>query len=181
MHEGDFLDWLSVAAVFAAALAAAIHAIHVSRRRRRFALLAAILAFLSIDDALGLHERVTADLAAALGLGRHGDVLFLLPYFPLLLAAFLFVWTAARESHGAARWTLSCGLMLLVAALGIRAIAALVSLEDIRLAGWQRTLGLEALHDAELLAWVLVAAGLVLLSRLQQPLATHGANRLSVR
>ena len=175
MHEGDLLDWLSVAAVLAAALGAALHAVRVPARRRRFALLAAILAFLAVDDALGLHERVTIEAAGALGVDGDGDVLFLLPYLPLLFAAFALLWSAARESRDAAGRTLSLGLALLVAALGLRLVAALVSLSGIPLAGWQRTVGVAALHNAELLAWMFVAAGFVVLARPREPLGRRGA------
>ena len=163
MHERDLLDWLSVAAVLAAALGAGLHATRTRRRRRQFVLLAAMLAFLAVDDALAVHEQVTNATAAVLDVSAHGDVLFLVPYLPLLAAAFFLLRTAARESPQPARRTITLGLVLLVTAIGIRAVAALASLSDVTLTGWQRTLGAAALHDTELLAWVLVAVGLALL------------------
>jgi hypothetical protein len=166
MHEGDLLDWLSVAAVLAAALGAGLHAIRAPRRRRRFALLAAILSFLAVDDAFAVHERMTDAAAAALGVSANGDVLFLAPYLPLLAAAFFLLWTTARESPRPASRTISLGLMLLAAALCFRAVAALASLTGTTLDGWQRTLGVAALHETELLAWILVAAGLAMLPAL---------------
>jgi hypothetical protein len=163
MHERDLLDWLSVAAVLAAALGAGLHATRTPRRRRQFVLLAAMLAFLAVDDAFGVHERVTNAAAVVLGAGAHGDVLFLVPYLPLLAAAFFLLWTAARESPQPASRTITLGLVLLATALGIRAVAALASLSGVTLAGWQRTVGTAALHDTELLAWIVVAVGLALL------------------
>jgi hypothetical protein len=163
MHERDLLDWLSVATVLAAALGAGLHATRTPRRRRQFVLLAALLSFLAVDDAVAVHERVTNAAAVFLDVSAHGDVLFLVPYLPLLAAAFFLLRTAARESPQPARRTIRLGLVLLATALGIRALAALVSLSDVTLAGWQRSLGTAALHDTELLAWVVVAVGLALL------------------
>src|SRR5918999_236108 len=52
------------------------------------------------------------------------------------------------------------GLALLVCALAARALAALVTATGLALAQWEKTLGLAAMHDAELLAWLLLASGL---------------------
>jgi hypothetical protein len=52
------------------------------------------------------------------------------------------------------------GLALLAAGLATRVLAAVVSLTPITLAAWEKTLGVAAMHDAELAAWVLLASGL---------------------
>ena len=89
-------------------------------------------------------------------------MLFLVPNLPLLTAAFFLLWTAARESPRPASRIISLGLVLLASALGLRAMAALVSLSGFTLASWQRSLGVAALHQTELLAWIIVAVGLAL-------------------
>jgi hypothetical protein len=162
MHEGDLLDWLSVAAVAVAALAAARYGLRVPARRGRFMLLAASLAFLAVDDAFGLHERVTATAAADLGVSGRGDVLFLVPYLPLLVGVFAILWMTAREGRDLGGRVIWVGIGLLVGGLCLRVLRALASTSGVEVAGWQRTLGNTAMHDAELLAWVAVAAGLVL-------------------
>jgi hypothetical protein len=162
MHEGDLLDWLSVAAVLAAALGAGLQAARAPHLRWRFVLLAAILAFLAVDDGFGAHERVTRAAGAALDVSVHGDVLFLVPYLPLLATAFFLLCTAARESTQTASRLISLGLVLLASAIGLRAMAALVSLSHVTLASWQQSIGVAALHAIELLAWISVAAGLAL-------------------
>jgi hypothetical protein len=155
--EGGILDWLSVAALGLTAVIAAAGAFVVPGRRWRFALLAAILGFLAVDDAFGVHERVTSALAGRLAIADHADTLFLLPYLPLLGAAFWLLWTAAADTgRRRVRW----GLALLVCALAARALAALVTATGLALAQWEKTLGLAAMHDAELLAWLLLASGL---------------------
>lgn len=163
MHEGDLLDQLSVAALLAAAVAAGVYAVRCAPRRGRFALLTAIVAFLALDDAFGVHEQISDAMAAAIGIGKHGDVLFLIPYLPLCAAAVWILWSAAREAPPRAGRTLVLGLALLAAAVGLRALAALVSFADVSLDGGLRSVGVAALHDTELLAWIAVAVGLALL------------------
>jgi hypothetical protein len=159
-REGGALDWLSVAAIAAVAVAAGFAAARVRDRRRRFALLAALLAFLAIDDALGLHERMTAAVAGWLGVSGRGDALFLLPYLPLLAVAFGLLLSATREAGRQARAVMYFGLALLAAGLVLRVAAALVAATELMPAPWQRTLGVAAMHDAEVAAWVLLASGL---------------------
>jgi hypothetical protein len=157
MSEGSVLDWLSVAALGATAVAAAVGAVRVPGRRWRFLVLAAILGFLAIDDAFGLHERVTSEVAARVALPNRADTLFLLPYLPLLGAAFWLLWTAAQTGG---RRRIRLGLALLAGALAARGVAALVLVGGASLAPSDRALGVAAMHDAELLAWVLLASGL---------------------
>jgi hypothetical protein len=159
-REGGALDWLSVAAIAAVAVAAGFGAARLRDRRRRFALLAALLAFLAIDDALGLHERMTTAVAGWLGVSGRGDALFLLPYLPLLAVAFGLLLSAAREAGPRARSVIHLGLALLATGLALRVAAALLAATGITPPPWQRTLGVAAMHDAELAAWVLLAFGL---------------------
>jgi hypothetical protein len=158
--EGSLLDWLSVAAVVAAAAAAGMCAARLPHHRHRYVLLAAILAFLAVDDAVGVHERVTAALAGSLNISGRGDALFLLPYLPMLAVAFGLLLAAAREAGPPARKLIRLGLALLAAGLALRVAAALVAAAGIALPSWQRTLGIAAMHDAEVAAWVLLASGL---------------------
>jgi hypothetical protein len=158
--EGSLLDWLSVAAVVATATAAGLRAASLSHHRGRYVLLTAILTLLAVDDAAGLHERVTAAIAGSLGVSGRGDALFLVPYLPLLALAFALLWAAAREARPPARTIIRLGLALLVAALVVRVISAFVAATGISVTAWQRTVGLAAMHDAEIAAWVLLASGL---------------------
>jgi hypothetical protein len=178
MREGDLLDLLSVAAVAAAALGAAFLASRPGRRRGQFLVLAAIMAFLAADDALAFHERVSRAAATDLAVSARGDVLFLIPYLPLLSLAFFLLWRAAREARRPANRVIWIGLALLAAALALRALAALVMFSGLALAGWQRTLGMAALHDTELLAWIALAVGLALAAR---PGDEHAGRRLQPR
>jgi len=82
------------------------------------------------------------------------------PYLPLLAVAFGLLWSAAQEAGRPARTIMHLGLALLAAALAARMLAGFVSATGITLASWERTLGVAAMHDAELAAWVLLASGL---------------------
>jgi hypothetical protein len=159
-REGGALDWLSVAAIAAVAVAAGLRAASLPHRRPRFALLAVLLAYLAIDDAAGLHERITSVIADWLAVSGRGDALFLLPYLPLLAVACGLLWSAAREAGRPARSLMYLGLALLAAGLAARVLAAVVAATGITLADWEKTLGLAAMHEAELAAWVLLASGL---------------------
>lgn len=122
----------------------------------------AILAFLAVDDAFGVHERVTANVAVALGLSTRGDVLFLVPYLPLLATVFAVLWTTARLKSDLAGRIIRLALTLLAAAVVLRVARAAASASALTFTEWQRTLGDALMHDTELVAWVAVAAGLVL-------------------
>jgi hypothetical protein len=159
-REGGALDWLSVAAVAAVAVAAAFGAARLRDQRRRLALLTGLLAFLAVDDAIGLHERISADVAGWLGVTGRGDVLFLVPYLPLVAVAFGLLLMAARTAGKPARTVMYLGLALLVAAVSARLLAGLVAATGISLPSWEKTLSVAAMHDAELAAWVLLAFGL---------------------
>lgn len=82
--------WLSVAAEAAAALAIAIYAVS-GRTRRRF-LLAAAVAFLSLDDEVALHERLAVVVRRDfLGLPEDwvNRVVWPAIYLPILAATFV--------------------------------------------------------------------------------------------
>lgn len=162
MHEGDLLDWLSVAAVAAAALAAGLHAVRSPVRRAGFVLLAALLAVVAADDAFGLHERLTEVVAGALGVSARGDVLFLLPYLPLLAAVAVTLLRIADSRPDLAGRVIRVALCLLALAVGLRLLRAGVIASGHAFSDRQRTLGDMLLHDTELVAWLVVGAGLVL-------------------
>ena len=158
--EGSAFDWFSVVAVVAVVMAAGFHAAYLRHRRRAFALLATILAYLAVDDALGLHERVTSAVGGWLAVSDHGDTLFLLPYLPPLAFAFGLLLTTARESGGPARKVMYLGLVLLAATLATRVLAALMIASGLTLEKWEKALGGAVIHDTEVGAWLLVASGL---------------------
>jgi hypothetical protein len=158
--EGSAFDWFSVFAVLTVAASAGFHAAYLRHRRRAFALLATIFIFLAVDDALGLHERVTSAVGGWLDVSDHGDTLFLLPYLPPLAFAFGLLLTTARESGSPARGVMHLGLLLLAVTLATRVLAALMIASGITLERWEKALGVAVIHDTEIGGWLLVASGL---------------------
>jgi hypothetical protein len=141
--------WMSSVATFAAAFAAGIGALLYSRRRFELALLAALLAFLSLDDAVQAHE----------GLEHAGALVFLAAYFPLLGGALLLLARAARDAPGRAGASIAAGLALLVASIGVRVVGGVATVLG-GVPDWIRVVGEAAMQDAKLGGWILVAAGM---------------------
>jgi hypothetical protein len=153
------LDALSVAAVGAAACACLVRCVAGPEPRGRFGFLAAVLAFMAVDDAVAVHERATHFAASVLGVSARGDALFLVPYLPLIVLAAVALLACMRESHGEIRLLLSTAIGLLVASAAFRIVVALLLAAGATADGWQKSIGGAAIHDAELAAWLLLAAG----------------------
>ncbi len=154
------LDALSVVAVGAAACACLARCVAgPAHARGRFGFLAVVLAFLAVDDAVGVHERFTHFAASALGLSARGDALFLLPYLPLIALAAVALLACAREARGEVRLLLSASIGLLAVSAAGRVAVALLLAAGATADGWQKSIGGAAIHDAELAAWLLLAAG----------------------
>lgn len=153
-EDGNAFAWLSSVATFAAAFAAAVAAACFARGRRRLLALAAVLAFLSLDDSVALHERLehVTDTAGAL--------VFLAVYLPLLAAAVVLLLGAARRAPASARTAIHGGLALLAFAVAVRAVGGAVAVAGAELPYWLRTIGTGLMQGAELGGWILVAAGL---------------------
>ena len=158
--EGGIADLLSVAAIAAAAGGCIWLAARARRRRGRLLLLAGSLGFLAFDDAVGLHERVSRKIALAVGISDRADVLFLVPYLPLVVVTFvLLAWIAAR-SGGAGSSTMGFGLALLGAAIGGRLLASALAALGLTPGRAVVELGRAGLEVAQIGGWALLAAGL---------------------
>jgi hypothetical protein len=158
-RDGGLLDALSVVAIGAAACACLVRSVVGPGARGRFGFLAAVLAFLAVDDAVAVHERFTHFAASTLGVSARGDALFLLPYLPLIALAAIALLACARDAHGDVRALLSTSIALLAASLGFRVAVALLLAAGATADSWQKAVGGAAIHDAELAAWLLLAAG----------------------
>jgi hypothetical protein len=158
-RDGGLLDALSVAAVAAAACACLVRCVAGPGARGRYAFLAAALAFLAVDDAVALHERITHFAAAELGVSGRGDALFLGPYLPLIALAAVALVACVREARGEIRLLLTTAVALLAASAAFRVGVAALLATGATADGWQKSVGGAAIHDAELAAWLLLAAG----------------------
>ena len=151
------------ASVVATSLAAAMAALLAALRPRQAVLLlglAAALAFLSLDDAARIHERVS-ELKTELGPITHFSRIFWpLVYFPLLAAVVVGLLAVARGMRPALRRLLVIGLGLLAAAIFLEMASPLL----FELGYDHGDLGyeLEAVIEegAELGGWMLIALAL---------------------
>lgn len=157
-EEGTPLTWLSVVASATTAVAALIGALTTRERRTEFVLLATTCAFLSLDDAVELHERVAGKLLKVMQLSQDWDsVLWPAVYVPLLLlTAVLIVRVARSGSRSTAR----------IAVVGLALLGAAV-LAEVVSAPWST--GQNIVHTIEggieealeLAGWILIAAGVM--------------------
>jgi hypothetical protein len=160
-QDGNAFAWTSEVATFAGAFAAAVGAVCLRGRRGRLTVIALILAWLSLDDTVQVHEHLEHLTDGAAGpIGRMGPLVFLALYLPLLATALLLLWRAARAAPAPARQCMMAGLGLLAAAVGVRVMAGAGRLADVPLPDWAHALGTAAMQSAELGGWILVAAGL---------------------
>jgi hypothetical protein len=162
--EGGVWTWAASGAALVAAAAAAAIAVVLDRARWRFGLLAAVLAYLSLDDWLVLHEEVGEWFRDALGTPDYVGGLWVLAYPPLLVIVAWGLWRTAQEVDPPVR-------RVLLASLALLAGAVVVELIGIGTKAFEESTGNATPHDlraiveegAELGAWILAAGGLLAL------------------
>jgi hypothetical protein len=162
--EGGLWTWAAAgSALVAAAAAAAVATVDAgSSRARRMWLLAAVLAFFSLDDWLVLHEEVGEWFREELGAPEYVGGLWVIAYPPLLFAACWGLWRTAAEALPLLR-------RLLLASLVLLAAAVIVEFLGVGTKAIEESTGNAVAHDlraiveegAELAAWVLAAGALL--------------------
>ena len=163
--DGDFSIWAwgSASTVFVGALASVMLGLTVTRGRvGAYFGVAAIMAFLSLDETVGVHERITNDLPALLGVPvYYSRVIWPAVYLPLLatLAVLLLV-TSRRLAARPAR-LVRLGLLLL--AVAVAAELASTALVADGQTGRSVPYAVEvAVEEAcELGGWILIATALM--------------------
>lgn len=152
--ERSLNNWITVVATFSGALAAFVLACVASAQRRlMLGLLTGMLAFLSLDDLLGIHERVGGRIGI-----DHVETLIFAPVYALALT--IMVLLAAEGPARVARY-LRAGAGLLVAAVVIDLFSSVT--RDLQ-ASWPQQLRIAAEEACEVAGWVLVAGSLLVLS-----------------
>lgn len=155
--------WVSASATFAAAFAAFVLALMQDRIDGSLLVLAGLLAFFSLDDAIAVHERLGENVGDAIGVGETAErliwpVLFL-PLFAL--AAFLLLGTARRlPAQLAGLVYLGLGLLVLALATELGS-SALYELADVERGSWPDTVEVVLEESAELAAWIVIATALL--------------------
>ncbi len=156
-------SWASVAATVAVALGAVLLTTVMPRSRALLWFVAGTAAYLSLDDQLGIHERVgdLADRADSLVRWEPARVFWPLVYLPLLAAFLLALRHVARRLPVRQARFLLVGIALLVAAVAFELLSAAV----VR-AGFDRSSVVYELEvvleeGAELAGWILIAGALL--------------------
>ena len=150
--------WASVVTEGSTAAIVVLIAASMPRRRGRVLFLSGLLAFLSLDDAVEIHERLSAEAGRFLDFPHSSRLFWPMVYFPLLAATFMLLWSLVRHALPQAQRVVRLGLLLLVAAVALEAASPLV------MVGWDHgdvPYELQAVVEEglELGGWVLIAAG----------------------
>jgi uncharacterized membrane protein len=157
--------WASSTATFAAGFAVFLLAL-VAPVSRRLLAFAALLAFLSLDDVLRVHERIgTTVREQVFGLGEGwGRLTWPALYFPLLAIAFLTLWRLSDEAPKRGGRSVKLGLGLLVAAVATELVTAPLYIATDDDEGAVRRVQVTLEEGAELAGWIVIATGLATLA-----------------
>jgi hypothetical protein len=159
--ERTLFSWASASTIFAAAAFAALLAALRPERARPLLGLSAVLAFLSVDDALGIHERVSNRIGDWLpSVGELNRVIWPLVYLPLLAYVFVVLVVLAHGLRPTPARLVRVGLALLVAAVVLEMASQLLFASGLDRGdlGYEVEAALE--EGAELAGWMLLTVGL---------------------
>jgi hypothetical protein len=153
--------WASTVTTASAAFVALIRAAGLPSERVAYALLAAVLAFLSLDDMIAIHEDLGTEAADLLGLAQSYDsVLWPAIYFPVLALGVLLLFRFGRDAPERPRRFIYAGLALLAAALAAEVLSGPWTGGEEE---WFHVIEGAFEEAAELAAWILIAAALTVL------------------
>jgi hypothetical protein len=160
-EDGGVWTWASVATQAAGAALLAMMAMS-SARRRGYALCSLAVAFLSLDDALLIHERLM--LGGRFDFFPHaGRTIFPLLYLPLLVAVSVGLWRIAEaQDWGWTRVLVRGGLVALAVAIGLEAGSPLLFAlgQGDNSVGYELEVAIE--EGLEMMGWLWVTGGLSL-------------------
>lgn len=151
--------WASSTATFAAAFVALL--LYALTGRLRLLVLALVLAFLSLDDAVAIHERLAARAENVLGAPELSQrILWIGLFLPLIGAAFVLLADLSRELEPRTRKFVHTGLALLVFAILAEASAHFTKNHGYGDGTTYDSFEVVVEEGAELAAWILIAAAL---------------------
>lgn len=160
--EDNPFAWASTVAAFSVAFVATVHAAGLARDRLRYAVLAVIIAFVSLDDMVSLHEDAGTEAAEVLGLPQSYDsVLWPALYLPLLALGLFLLFTLAREGPERPRRFIYFALVLLAAALAAEVLSGPWTGGEEE---WPHVIEGAFEEAAELAAWILIAAAMTVIT-----------------
>jgi hypothetical protein len=157
-QEYNAFSWASTMTTFAAAFFLFIPAAAIALDRMTTAV-TAVIAFFSIDDAVGIHERLAERSVEVLNVELSLErVIWPLAFLPALVFVFVMLLRMARTSPDRISFAITSGLLLLGAAV-FAEITSAAYLADDRVT-WTETLEIAFEEGAELAGWILLAGAL---------------------
>jgi hypothetical protein len=166
--------WASSVATFCGALLLCLLAIMRPTRTWPLVALAGAVAFMSLDDMVGLHERVSG-LGTTLGPIEHfARIFWPLVFMPLLAATFVGLFGVAAGLRDPSGRVLLAGLVLLVVAVALEMASPILFAlgSDHGELAYELEVVLE--EGAELAGWILISTGLAAALLTSAPEASHG-------
>jgi hypothetical protein len=174
--DEDLFAWASVSATAAAALAALLIAVTARPPAIKLLALAALVAFLSLDDLAKLHELIGGWISGILDLWDKADrLVWPVLFLPLLTGVLALLLDVSAQGPAHARRLVRIGIGLLALAVVLE-----VGSQGLYKIGFDDpdlplVLELVAEEGAELGGWILISTGLLMIATARQwRLATRG-------
>ena len=163
--DGDFSIWAwgSASTVFVGALASVLLGLTVARGRAAVYFgVATILAFLSLDETVGIHERITNDLPAFLGVPvYYSRVIWPAVYLPLLATLAILLLVASRRLAARPARLVRVGLVLLAVAVAAELSSTALVADGQTGRNLPYAVEVAVEEGCELGGWILIATALV--------------------
>lgn len=160
-EDGNTLSWLGSMTIFAAAVGSLLLA-SVAPRRLSLLVLAAVVAVLSLDELVAIHERLGQEGRETLGLDDElGRVVWPVLFLPLLAAVLVTAWHVLGVLAPAARRRLLLGLGLLAFAVALEVAWTPFFVAGGDVGDWPDVLQVAVEEGAEVAGWILVASALL--------------------
>ena len=172
--DSSVFAWASSVATFGAALLLCLLAIVRPTRPWPLVALAGAAAFMSLDDRISLHERVSR-LGTTLGPTEHfARTFWPLVYMPLLAATFIGLFGVAAGLRVAPARALLAGLTSLVVAIALEMASPILFALGSNYGELAYELEVVLEEGAELAGWILVSTGLATALLTSAPPASRG-------
>lgn len=157
--EYNLFTWLASVEIFAAALACGLLAVSGLGRKGFLLTLAGLIAFLSLDEAVAIHERIGLRVVALLDISPVWDsVIWPVLYLPLLATVLILLVLESRRGPRLTSLLVLAGLGCLAAAVGAEIVSFPYSTDQ---GGTPHAIEGAAEEALELGGWGLIATGLL--------------------